>query len=75
MLMIVSREIEMLGKDGGFGGQRCHLSTVLCRNVTTLHYSNGSPSSDDRISRSSVEGVQSVRVHGMHAWPGTLEAL
>ncbi len=34
MLMIVSREIEMLGKDGGFGGQRCHLRTNLLKDVT-----------------------------------------
>jgi hypothetical protein len=37
-LMIVSRECEVWGKDGGFGGQRCHLRTNLLKDVTTLHY-------------------------------------
>jgi hypothetical protein len=37
MLMIVSRECEVLCKDDGFGGQRWHLRMNLCRNVTTLH--------------------------------------
>jgi hypothetical protein len=43
MLMIVSREIEMLGKDWCFEGQRCHLRMNLLKDVTTLHFSNGPP--------------------------------
>jgi hypothetical protein len=36
MLMIVSRECEVLGKDGGFGGQRCRFEANLLKKLTTL---------------------------------------
>jgi len=72
ILVIVSRECEVLGKDCGFGGKRGHLRTVLCRNVTTLHYSNAPASGHGRVSRSAAKGVQRVRAHHARLHAGTL---